>query len=61
MGLVAGGIAAMLQENLALVVALGEFALQETFLLLGGNILYQALLGLEIKGHSITLIVVRSH
>ena len=46
----------MLQENLTIVVSLGNFTRQESIFLLGVDIVNQTFLGLKIKGYRIIFI-----
>ena len=51
----------MLQEYIAVGIALRQLTAQEAVLLFSINILYQSLFGLEIKCHRVTFIAVLSH
>ena len=51
----------MLEEDFSLVVALGQLAAEIAFLLMGGHIIDEALLGLEVEGHGIALVFGVAH
>ena len=61
MGIVAGGIASVLQEHFTISTSLREFRSQETIVLLSIHIGYQTLFRLEIKGHRVALILIATH
>ena len=61
MRLVAGSIAAVLNEHLALVVTLGALTGQIAVFLLGVHIADQAFLRLEVEGHRVVLVGVLPH
>ena len=59
--LVAGGITSVVEEHLALGITLRDFRSHETFVLFGIDILDETLLGLEVKGHGISLVGIVAH
>ena len=61
MRIVTGGIAAMLEEHLAVGTTLGDLTGKETLILLGIDRCDQTLLRLEVKGHRITLVLIVPH
>ena len=61
MGIVAGGIATMLEEHLAIGTTLGDPTRQESVVLLGIDLSDKTFLRLEVKGHRVTLVFVATH
>ena len=58
---VAGGIAAVLQEELAFLVALGALTGEESVFLGGVYIIDKAFLRLEVEGYSVAVILCVAH